>query len=769
MAQLLRFTDGKILRNIRIHTRPLGTPTATAAPEPVHHIVIVDRSGSMWGSMEELREALTKMTGADEYKGVTSTLISYSGRGDVREHWTASASPRVSAIQDLRPTGLTSLSGALARAVALVEQTKGKAVVTVHSDGYVNDPSPRQERVSCDAAVAKIAASGKAIVNTIAYGHYCDWSYLASLATAGGGRCLQVANGTLRELHDALYEGVAGLASGAVAAIEVTPEPGAYLTLVCDPERRTVTRVTDTQKVAVSNSAQLLALVEGEGDGDGGGRRAMAAAALSYALAGDLRAAKDYALSAGFPAFQAHSRALVSSQIAAFVKALEDAVFAPHYVSVEPASLIRGAGTSSMAVITALSHCAGKVEVDVTDLLSGYKRRGVKRVAAGNPEVKVEPVDPQWATLSNFSVNRDSPVVNMLLSRPATLKLAGAPQTRIAGVQLNGLTEHRNYTVVADGEVTIKRLRLRTVNKTAAGVMRALGASDEGGGIYTVSFEDRPLDGFDEGGMKAPERSEIERLIRLYGVQKFFAAALKGTSTEYDANTVAELKKYDLSPGGNYNPPTKNPYERLEDAIADGTIDTRTNYRVSWGVDEIRFMSDLPSANEFLKRRFVAHHGGAEIKDPKLPGILSLEGVTFAPKALSARTKLNKADELLFPLYEQLLGLAPVGGFLQSCLVQGPIASISEDDRAVILARVTDAVDAVYDDLRPSVFYVGCVGSPPESFGMTPLTPEAFAELTGLKVPSSESEALYYRTPDGAVLTVLAEVAYFSTEKGLAA
>ncbi len=769
MTQLLRFTDGKHLRNIRVTSRPLRPAAAPAAPEPVEHIVIADRSGSMWGSTDQLQQAIAKMASADEYKGVTSTLMSYSGRGDVRTHWSRTDSPDLSTLRSLQPTGLTSLSGALSLAAEMVSKARGKVVVTVHSDGYVNDPSPRQERVACDAAVAKIAASGKAIVNTIAYGHYCDWSYLASLATAGGGRCLQVANGTLRELHDALYEGVAGLASGAVSAVDVAPEPGAYLTLVFDPERRTVTRVTDTQKVAASASAQLYSFVEGDGGGGEGGYPGMAAAALSYALAGDLRSAKDYALSAGFPAFAAHSRALVSSQVAAFVKALEDAVFADVYTAVDPATLVKSPGTSSMAILSTLSHYAGKVEVDVTDLLSGYKRRGVKRVAAGNPDVKVEPVDPQWATLSNFSINRDSPVVNMLLSRPATLKIAGAPQTRVAGVQLNNLSEHRNYTVVADGEVTVKRLRLRTVNKVAAGALRALGAADEGGGIYTVSFEDRPLDGFDEGGMKAPERGELERLVRLYGVQKFFATALKGSSTEYDAETVAALKAYDLSPGGNYNPPTKNPYERLEDAIADGTIDTRTNYRVSWGFDEIRFMSDLPSANEFLKRRFVAHHGGAEIKDPKLPGILNLEGVTFAPKALSARTKLTKVDELLFPLYEQLLGLAPVGEFLQTCLVQGPVTSISEEDRAAILARVNEAIDAVYEDLRPSVFYVGCVGSPPESFGMTQLTPEAFAERTGLKVPGSEAEALYYRTPDGVVLTVLAEVAYFSTEKGLAA
>ena len=774
MTNIRKFNDGTPIRVIRAEYSPLGNG-APGAPEPVHHIVIADRSGSMWGSMQHLQLGLTKLCSADEYKAVTSTLISYSGSGDVKTHWEEQTAPNLALINDLRPTGLTSLSGALVRAAKMVQASKGKFVVTVHSDGYVNDPSPRSERASCDRAVNEMAATGRVIVNTIAYGDYCDWSYLASLATAGGGRCLQVQNGSLKQLHDALFEGVAGLSGGKYQTVSVSPTPRAFLTLVNDPERRTVTVVDDATSVTVSPAASLVSYFESDpiigGPDHIEGSRAVGLAALAYALKGDVRRAKDYALSAGFPAFTAHARALVSPQIAAFVAALETAVFASTYEALDPASLLPAPGATAMDVIGVASQYRSSLEVDVKALLAQYKRRGLKKIACGNPDVKVKPNDPQWASLSKFETNRASPVVNMLLTSKATMFVKGEPQPRVAGVKLDDLAQHRNYTLVADGEVTIQSLRVRTADKRAAAAFTAVGGSLDADGAWILPLEGRALDRFDDGGFECPTREDLERLIRLYAVQKVLASLTKGTSAKYDASTIEELGRFNLTPALNYSAPTKVPYEDLADAIAKGHVDTRTNYEVSWGIDEVRFMSDLPSPNVFFARRFTATGAdGVAIKDPKMVPSLRTEGVTIGVKPLTGKTKLNKVDDLWFPLYDQLLGFAPFGDFLTSLCIPGPLATLSEEDAEAALAIVAKEIDLAYEGLRPGVFYTGCIGAPPESFGLKQLTPEQFTAETGVKTsPKSEAEALYYRSPDGVVLTVLASVAYFSTPAGLAA
>ena len=66
--------------------RPKVDPKAKTI---AHSILVVDRSGSMYSQMRDVRDTLLKLLTLDEYKqfSLVVTLISYSGVGDVTCHF----------------------------------------------------------------------------------------------------------------------------------------------------------------------------------------------------------------------------------------------------------------------------------------------------------------------------------------------------------------------------------------------------------------------------------------------------------------------------------------------------------------------------------------------------------------------------------------------------------------------------------------------------------------------------------------------------------
>ena len=119
--------------------------TMSAAPDKSHLILVIDQSGSMYYSMEEMRATLTKLLALEEYvnDSLLVSLVSYSGKGETylriaREPIANVMSPRGSgptAIESLRATNLTCISGALKVAHSLTRVGEATTIV-LHSDGY---------------------------------------------------------------------------------------------------------------------------------------------------------------------------------------------------------------------------------------------------------------------------------------------------------------------------------------------------------------------------------------------------------------------------------------------------------------------------------------------------------------------------------------------------------------------------------------------------------------------------------------------------------
>ncbi|MEI2580074.1 vWA domain-containing protein [Scytonema sp. PRP1] len=155
-----------------------------------HSIIIIDRSGSMSCDIQALKETLIKLLTLDEYINyqLVITLISYSSKGDVTCHFQRipiqevmkPSSPYVEEIKRIQATYLTCISQAMQMAKSLIQDGELTAI-TLHSDGYANDTSPRAEAKALKAICEELK-SMNVFVNTIAYSNASDFKLLSKIA-----------------------------------------------------------------------------------------------------------------------------------------------------------------------------------------------------------------------------------------------------------------------------------------------------------------------------------------------------------------------------------------------------------------------------------------------------------------------------------------------------------------------------------------------------------------------------------------------------------
>src|SRR5262249_9812782 len=169
--------------------KPKASPkTKTLA----HSILIIDRSGSMYSYLEDLKDTLLKLLTLDEYAqyDLLVTLISYSTQGDCTVHFQRRPIQEVmkrdsreqKEIQRIRVTGLTCISQAVQLAAELCRDQE-LTCITLHSDGYANNPSPSSEAKTLEQLCQEMKKR-PIFVNTIAYTDYSDFRLLSKVANS---------------------------------------------------------------------------------------------------------------------------------------------------------------------------------------------------------------------------------------------------------------------------------------------------------------------------------------------------------------------------------------------------------------------------------------------------------------------------------------------------------------------------------------------------------------------------------------------------------
>ena len=819
----LRNFAGEPTAFYRVESETLDTAGDLAESLPTHHIIGIDVSGSMYYDLDKLKPMIEKLLTLEEFNDPTLkvSLVTYSSSGDVRVHFEratvadvmAPGSKQLQEVRNLRVRGLTCISQGLRAAEKLIDDTE-TTCISIHSDGYANDRSPNAERRDIAAAVDTLQNHPNAFCNTLAYGSWADFNTLSGIANALSGTCLQVTD--IRQVYGAMHDATKLLAGDMAPVLEVGVGKADFVVVVSKDARKVLgsTEALAVRGLSAGNDAtayRLFSLTSDEFDASelpqvnaGTDGDVVLAFARTQVALGNLNAAK-YGLVAyrDEKLLGDHYRALTGTDVAAMAEAMEAALFTQGRVASVSATFgLPAQGPSVLSVLGTLAGYRSGIRVNVEDLAKSYSRRGLKRVPGTreddgtltppNAKLALERSTDPFVDVSGIEVNRNTATCNIRLVEDGTLidlrpGNEDNPISEVEGVKL-ALKSYRNYTVVSDGALNVETLPIRISDKRCFKALADLG-------VVSGKFDPKAQYDIDLGSLPLVDFNQsfdlpgdiFERLARLTVLSKILSGVTAGSSEALTAEQIAGLKDVHVSPALYFSPPTTNAYTVLADAIAKGQVDTRLSYKIDVGTPDITGLGKLKSGNAYLDRRFVVTDAaGDKVKKPKLPLLLD-DGAVVALKPLSARTKLDKVDDLTFPIYEEFLGLADNGHLLGALNDAGfdyderkafgaAVKGGDRDERvealSAALRKVNGAIDRIYGEtVSPLVFYVGATGLVPDEFNAKALTAEQVAEkFPTIKLSKGEkTEGTFFVLPSGLLLTVFVKGEHFTTDAGLAA
>lgn len=188
-TQSYRVTDGLYLVEVQLAGQAKPAP---AEPTPVNHVLVVDCSGSMAGDLprmrEQLKQRIPKLLGERD----TLSIVWFSGRGECGVLVNQEPVATLRDLQDvnkaidrwLKPVGMTGFREPLDEVTKLVAGAKNKNPWSLFfmSDGCDNQ-WPRADIL----AAVKRAGATVAAATFVEYGYYADRALLSKMAETAGG------------------------------------------------------------------------------------------------------------------------------------------------------------------------------------------------------------------------------------------------------------------------------------------------------------------------------------------------------------------------------------------------------------------------------------------------------------------------------------------------------------------------------------------------------------------------------------------------------
>lgn len=804
-----------LVDRIPLERKPGDIPEKSVA----HSIIIIDRSGSMYYDLGPLKETLIKLLTLDEYNNyqLLISLISYADKGDVISHFQRIPiqevmefdSPYIKAIQKIQTAGCTCISQSLKLAKSLVQQGELTAI-NLHSDGYANDPSANSEATALEAICEEFKEMD-VFVNTISYSA-ADFKLLSKIANTLSGNCIRA--GEVKQVYNGLYDTTQLLGSSVAPPLE---EPlineydyqvfvsksakkinGSSTTLkICGLKAEDTGGFYKYQKISKAEY-DTLKVPTAQTD------ESVFAFAKAHLADGNLNLAK-YALVSTFDATltEKHAKALTNTQIADLTEDLEQVIFEPEVLKThEIGEHVKVSDKISLLeLIKILEENSNSLIINLKHLQDNYQRKGLKRVEGkrdenGNlvkPWLKTEALDSgEYVRMGSFAINQNTATINLLLTRKVKLvKVAdGTAINEVAGILVTDLNTFNNYTIVSDGELNVKSLRVKISSKKVFDSLKKLGVIAKDGSSaeefdfrseYELNLEQLPLVPFE--GHYGSLDGIFEELAEIKILSSILSAHLKEESEVYTAEQLDELKQHYLSKNLYINFPTTTEYKELKEAIANGTVDSRVSYKIDIGSKDILNFAKLHSANKFLDRLYEVHRQetGEKLEKPTFDQTLD-ESVVFAHKTLSSRMKITKVDDLMKRVFDDFLGLenngsvatilSKVGGESLLRLLQAKWKGeeIKREEFVTALAKANEQLEAYAEQVyrqkvSPLVFYIGATGLIPDEMEAKATTADGMAAKYGnLQFSKDEQEGIFFEVGD-CIISVYAKNEYFSVSK----
>lgn len=776
-----------------------------------HHIMVIDRSGSMWYDIDDLKSMILKVLTLSEYEssGQLISLISYSSSGSCTLHFERSrvsdimktGSVEQNAVKTIRAGGLTCGSQAMRMAQSLVRSDELTGI-TLHSDGYFNDRSPSAEHRETEAICNELS-QGSVFVNTVSYSDYSDFQFLNKIANMVNGKCVKAND--VRAVYDALSDTANTLANNSSPAITYELDGADYQVFFSRSQEKIYGSDEDLTVVGMGEDDDGVifryyevdkSAYDAYNEDDEHGRAFILSYARSQLAEGNLSKAKYALFSFGCTTLTwEHYRALTNNDLARFAEGMEDILFGKdtraHLWQTEPKPL--SSGITVVEACSILEREREHILFDFEDLKENYTRRGLKKVAGKRnedgginpPWLEVEMTDTdKWVQMGTFDVNKSSATINLLVVRPCRLvKIESKePISTVAGIKVNDLSSFNNYTVVGDGEVTVPHLSIRVSSEDSyirlcrAGVIKEDPAGFDYTAPHQVTFKDMPVIDFEFDEMNAGSiNDDYKNILYTKTLLKALDSMTKESSSEYTSEQIDELKRHYLSKQLYINFPMTNEYSDLQTALDNGTVDTSVRYKVTIGNTDIVNDSKLKSANAFLDRMYEAYNveTGEKISGKAKMDTYLDNAVGYREKQLSARTKVTASDLLQKQVFDEILGIDNSGDKVENILYLSGVNKswsdiVSGGPKAIIEAKSTinKYLESLYSqNLVPLSFYIGATGLIPDCFNAKVETAdEILKRLPDLALTKAEKEGSFFQIGD-VIITVYAENVHVSIDR----
>jgi hypothetical protein len=445
---------------------------------------------------------------------------------------------------------------------------------------------------------------------------------------------------------------------------------------------------------------------------------------------------------------------------------------------------------SLVELLQIFAQYRNNIIVNIKHLQEHYQRTAIKRVKGVRnengellqPWLRTEYMDnAEYVGMGEFHFNRNTATINMLVKRKAKLaKIEDkTPTLEVAGLLVNDLNTFNNYTIVSDGKINVKSLQLKISSKKAFDLLKEKGILDaeefDFRAEHTIQLDNLPL-------VAANSRySSIDglfnELAEIKVLSSIISAHLKQESDRFVAAQVDELKNHYLSKNIHINFPTTNEYTDINEALVNGSIESRVSYKVDIGSKDILNLGNLYSANRFLGRMYRLYDKETRevIKKPTFEMAFQ-ENIAFRHKLLSSRTKITKVDELMKPIFDDFLGLedngivtailSKVGADTLAQILQDKDTVTKEEMVAALTAAKTkleEYTDKIYrDKISPLVFYIGVTGLLPNEMAVKSITAEELGtQYPNLQFSKYEQEGKFFVVGDS-IISVYPQTEYYS-------
>lgn len=763
-----------------------------------HHIIIIDRSGSMYYSMPDLKESIKKTLALHEYHddSMLVSLLSYSSCGDLTTHFVAKPISKIDMreIDNLRATSMTCISQSLVAVRNLINKNHVTGI-TLHSDGFANDPSSFSEKRAVFDACDQLAKEN-VFINTVAHSDYADFQLLSSVANKVSGRCVRATG--IKQLYDSIVQTFDALKNGALAVSKVTLDGSEYAIYLSPDEKKIIGSSIDFDLSGVDsskpgkiytftkNNKQNLPVCQNH--------PAIFAFARAKLAEGNINVAKYVLASTGDVAlFNANWKASTVPDLAKMAASFEAIAFGEaKSVATMNGPVKIDDSVTVVKVLQYLEKNKSGIVLSVDSFLKGYDRRGVKRIVGtrdenGNlvePDLETEVIgEKNKAVITGLDVSTTSANISINTYQKVRLvrKTDKTPILSVAGISVESLQAFRSYTIVGDGELTVDVIPVFINDKKAFEEVSNLGVLYQNGTKaskfdfsteYQIVLKDLAIT------KVSVDAGNLQSIINDFFVAKIIAslsnAVVKEESDRFTAEQIEELKKHYLSKNLYLNFPTTNEYASLEDAINTGKIDVRNSFKIKFGTEGLLGFDSFRSANAFLERTYEPSFNG----EYDCSDILTEK--TWIEKKLSAKSKTSAADVVQKKVFDFVLGISKAdcchvislleaaGALnLAKIIENGGIKSADKDQLVKAFSEANRAIEAYMqstymNNIFPVVFFIGSFGMAPDEWDAVAMTADALKQQwPEAKIGKAETEGTFFKTGE-VVFGVTSEKRYVS-------